>query len=465
MLDLLEYAVKQAEKEGASQAEAFYFSENRSRTTIEKKQVKISEKKYDAGIGIRVSLKKAGGFSIGFAYLTNLTKEAAALTARQAMKVATFKKPDKDFKSFQERKPASEVKKIYDKAIAEIEPEKIVALANDLIKTASIDKRITTIGGGISVSAGKVALANSLGVSGGFNISACGMGAYVVAQEADSVAVGWDEYTNCFYNEEKAHSIFKNAANNALKQLHPKTIKTEKIDLLMQPQALAYLLAFTLIPEVMADSVQKQQSPFVGKLNQTIASSNVSVTDDAHVPQAIGSKPFDDEGCPTQATKVIEKGTLKSFLYNSYTANKDKVKSSGNSLRSLGVFWGAKPRYSVEPLIGPTNFRVFAGVKNAEASLEEVISDVKNGVITKGVIGAHTANAPSGEFSVALDMAFKVEKGEITYPIKQAMIGGNIQDFLKNVSMFADDTTQVGLEPNTALIAPTILVRNVTVSG
>lgn len=463
MLDLLEYTVRQAEKRGASQAEAFYSAENRLRTTIEKKQVKISEKKYDAGIGVRVALKKTHGFSIGFSYFTDLNKESAAKTVLQALKVASFKKRDKDFKSFQERKPASAIKKIYDKAIAKIDPETMVNLASDLIKTASIDKRITTINGGISVGTGKIAIANSLGVSGKFNITSYGLGAYVVAQEADSVAVGWDTYSNCFYNQDQAYTAFKNAAANALKQLHPRTIKTEKMDLILQPQALTYLLAFTLIPEILANNIQRLQSPFVGKLNQRIATPNLSVVDDAHVPQALGSRPFDDEGCPTQTTKIIEKGTLKSFLYNSYTANKDKVKSTGNSIRSLGGFSG-KPRYNVEPLIGPANFRVLAGVKSAQCSFEEVVSEVRNGVITKGVIGAHTANAPSGEFSVALDMAFKVDKGEITYPIKQAMVGGNIQDLLRNITMFADDTTQVGLE-RSSVIAPTILVRNVAVSG
>ena len=117
-----------------------------------------------------------------------------------------------------------------------------------------------------------------------------------------------------------------------------------------------------------------------------------------------------------------------------------------------------------EPLIGPTNLKVSAAGKSAQDSLDQAINEVKNGVITKGVIGAHTANAPSGEFSVAVDMAFKIEKGEITHPIKQAMIGGNIQDFIKNITMFADDTTQVGFE-NASVITPTILVKNVTVSG
>ena len=67
-------------------------------------------------------------------------------------------------------------------------------------------------------------------------------------------------------------------------------------------------------------------------------------------------------------------------------------------------------------------------------------------------------------FPVALDMAFKIEKGEINYPVKQAMIGGNIQGILKNIIMLTDDTTQVGFEHAT-VITPTILVKNVTVSG
>jgi PmbA protein len=464
MQELLEYAIKQAEKRGATQAEAFYSAENRLQTTIEKKQVKISEKKYDAGIGIRVAVKKTGGYSIGFAYLTNLTKETAAKTVQQALKVASFKKPDRDFKSFQERKPAKTVQKIFDKTIAKVEPETIADLANDLIKAASSDNRITTIIGGINLRTGRVDIANSLGVSGEFNTSGYGVSAYAVAQETDSIGVGWDEYSNCCYNEKEAYAIFKNATNGALKQLHPRAIKTEKIDLLIQPQALTSILAFTLIPEVMANNIQRQQSPFVGRLNQTIASTNLSVIDDAHVPQALGSKPFDDEGCPTQMTKIIERGVLRNFLHNSYTAKKDKVKPTGNSLRSLGVLGSMRPKYSVEPVIGPTNFEVSAEVKGAQSSFDEVVSEVKNGVISKGVVGAHTANAPSGEFSVALDMAFKIEKGEIACPIKQAMIGGNIQDFIKNIAMFADDTTQVGFE-HASVIAPTILVKNITVSG
>jgi len=462
MLSLLEYAVKKAEKQGASQAEAYFNGADRLRTSIEKKQVKISEKKTDAGIGIRVAVKKTGGYSIGFAYLTNLTKKAADDGVKQALKVASFKKPDPDFKSFQEHRPAKTVKKIYDKRVAKIEPEKIVDLAADLVKAAATDKRITTIGGMLGLGTVKTAIVNSLGVSGEFERTGYGAFGYAVAQEKGSVGVGGDSFTDCFFNEEDAFTVFKNARDLSIRQLNPKTVKTQKMDLLLQPEALAFLLAFTLIPEVRADNIQKRQSPFVGKIGQMVASENLTVIDDGSIPQATGSKPFDDEGCPTQTTAIINKGRLQSFLYNSYTAKKDNVTSTGNAARTLGAFT-EKPKYAVEPIIGPTNFQLCAGKKAAEDKFDDVVSEVKNGIIAKEVIGAHTANAASGEFSVVLDTAFKVEKGEIAYPVKQAMLGGNILDALKNVTLFADDLKQVGLEQT--LISPTILIKDVIVSG
>ena len=460
MQDLLEYAIKKAEKQGASQAEAYFTSGDTLRVGIEKKQVKMSEKKHDAGMSVRVAVKSKNGFSIGFAYLTDLTEKAADAAVKQAFKVASCKKPDPDFKSFPERKPAKSVQKIYDKKVAVIEPDRIVDLAADLIKSIDIDKRIATIGGGLGVGSVKVALVNSLGVRGEYEKTSYGAYGYVVAKEKDSVGVGGDGYSSCFFNEEKAYVAFKNAQEIGLRQLNPRTVKPQKMDVLLQPEALGFLLASTLIPEVRADNVQKKQSPFVGKLNQMIASENLTILDDGLIPEAMGSRPFDDEGYPTQTTTVIGKGQLKTFLHNSYTAGKDKVKSTGNAARTLGIFTD-KPKYTAEPIVGPNNFKLQPAKKSVEDKFDGVIKEVKNGIIAKEVIGAHTANAASGEFSVVLDSAFKIEKGEIVYPVKQAMLGGNIIEALKNIALFADDVKQVG----ESLIAPTILIKDVRISG
>jgi len=464
MQDLLEYIIKKAEKQGASQAEAFYHGADILRMGIEKKQVKISEKKYDAGIGMRVAVKKKAGFSVGFAYVTNLTKKTADDTVRRALKVASFKKPDTDFKSFQERKPTKTAKQIYDKQIVKMEPEKIVDLATRLIKTVETDKRITTISGGLGLGTYKVAIANSLGVSGEFEKTGYGAYGYVVAQEKGSVGVAGDGYSSCFFNEDKAFTTFKNARDLALRQLSPKTVKTGKMDVLLQPDALAFLLQFTLIPEVRADNIQKKQSPFVGKMGEVVASESLTVIDDGLIPQAVSSKPFDDEGCPTQTTTIINEGQLQNFLYNSYAAGKDNVPSTGNAARMLGGFT-YKPKYAAEPIIGPTNFKLSAGKKSAETKFDNMVNGVKNGVIAKEVIGAHTANLSSGEFSVVLDTAFKIEKGEIVYPVKQAMLGGNILDALKSVTLFADDWKQAQIGREEVLISPTVLIKDVKVSG
>lgn len=460
MQDLLEYTIKKAEKQGARQAEAYLIGGDTLRVGIEKKQVKMSEKKHDAGMSVRVATKSKNGFSIGFAYLTDLTQKTADATVKQALRVASCKKPDPDFKSFPERKPAKSIQRIHDKRIVAIEPDKIVDLATDLIKSIDVDKRIATIGGGLGVGSVKVTIANSLGVRGEYEKTSYSAYGYVVAKEKDSVGVGGDSYSSCFFNEEKAYSSFKNAQETALKQLNPRTVKTQKMDVLLQPEALSYLLVETLIPEVRADNIQKKQSPFVGKLNQMIASENLTVVDDGLIPQAMGSRPFDDEGCPTQTTTVIGKGQLKNFLHNSYTAGKDKVKSTGNAARTLGIFTD-KPKYTVEPIVGPNNFKLQPAKKSVEDKFDEVIKEVKNGIIAKEVIGAHTANAASGEFSVVLDSAFKIEKGEIVYAVKQAMLGGNVTELLKSVALFADDVKQVG----ESLIAPTILIKDVRVSG
>ena len=460
MLDLLEYIVKKAEKQGAKQAEAFFFGSDMLRVGMEKKQVKMSEKKHDAGIGMRVVVKKTGGYSVGFGYLTSLTKKAADTATKQALKVASFKKPDSDFKSFQEHKPTRKVAKIYDKRIGTMPPEEIVNLAADILKTVETDKRIATISGSLGLGVAKVAITNSLGVVGEYEKTGYGAFGFVVTEEKGSVGVGSDGQTDCFFNERIAYTAFKNACDLAIKQLNPKTVKTEQIDVLLQPEALSFLLAFTLMSEVRSDNIQKRQSPFVGKLKQIVASENLMVIDDGLLPKASGSKPFDDEGCPTQTTTVINKGRLENFLYNTYTAGKDKVSSTGNAARTFGGFTD-KPKYAVEPIIGPNNFKLCAAKKSAEVKFDDIISEVKNGIIAKEVIGAHTANAASGEFSVVLDSAFKIEKGEVVYPVKQAMLGGNIVDALRSVALFADDVKQVG----DALISPTILIKDVKVSG
>jgi len=464
MMDTLAHVVRGAEKKGATDAEAFYFKRNELQVRAENKQVKIGEWKSDAGIGMRLAVKRDGGFSQGFAYSTDFSKAGLDKAVGHAFNVGSARKPDRFFKGFCERDTFQSVEGIYDKRIPELPPEQAIDLVNGQIEAALIDSRVHTVKGLTFLLTTEIAVANSHGVSGEFETTGFSSGIYVLAKEGDSQGVWSDDYVSCRYTEDEPTKMVEGITKSAVQQLHAKPIEAGKMDLVMTPDALAELLIYTFILEARADRVQKSQSPLAGKLGQPIGSEVLTVLNDGLAPEAMGSRVFDDEGVPTRRTTLIEKGVLKGFLYDTYTARRDSVQSTGNALRY--ALLQLVPKYKLEPLVGPTNVVVQPG----KTSREGLIREVKNGIFTKSFIGAHTSNSESGAFSVMPYCAFKVEDGEIKYPIKEAMIGGDILTLLKNVEIVANDVKQVlfyeaALLRDSALIAPSVLVRNVSVSG
>jgi len=464
MIETLEYVINKADRIGASQAEAFFFKKTEIEIRAEKKEVKIGGLKSDVGTGVRLALRRNGGFSLGYTYTTDFSKEALEEAVRQALKICYARKPDPDFKSFPEKSPHKPVPNIYDKRISELPAEEAINLVHQQIETASSDKRVKTIRCLTNLSVSEVAILNSLGVSGNYNASSLYTYVYVLAEEKGSSGVGWEDYTNCFFTTDEPIKIAEEAMNLAIQQLHAKPIEKGRMDLIISPDALAKLLIYTFIQEVRADRIQKLQSPFVGKLNQEIASQKLTILDDGRIPRAVGSKPFDDEGVSTARTTIIEKGMLKNFLYDTYCAKKEETKSTGNSLRH--ALLQVVPKYKMEPSIGPTNMVVKAGT----TPLDYIIKEAKNGVITKDFIGTHTSNPQSGTFSIAPHCAFKIENGEIKHPIKEAMIGGDIPTLLKSIEIVGKDVKHVllydaALLKDATLIAPSMLVKDVSVSA
>jgi PmbA protein len=464
MLDALTYVIEKAEKEGANEAEAFYAKRNELQVRAENKQVKIGEWKSDAGIGIRLAIKREGGFSQGFAYSTDFSQSALNEAIKQALKVGKTREPDPDFKGFCHKKPVQSLTQVYDKRISEISPEEAIDLVNCQITASLTDKRVETVRGLTFLLTTETAICNSNGISGSYETTGFYSSLYVLAKEANSQGAWQDDYANCYYSKEEPIKMAENAAKLAIQQLHAKTIESGKMDLVMAPDALAELFIYTLILELRADRVQKLQSPLVGKLNQTVGSELLTILNDAHASKAMGSRLFDDEGVPTKKMPLIEKGILKSFLYDTYTARKDGVESTGNALRY--ALLQIVPKYKMEPTIGPTNIVVQPG----KASEEDIIEDVKKGIYTKDFIGAHTSNVESGVFSIMPYGAFKIEDGEMRYPIKEAMIGGDILTLLKNVEAVANNVKQVSfynaaLLKDATLIAPSIRVKDVSISA
>ncbi len=157
----------------------------------------------------------------------------------------------------------------------------------------------------------------------------------------------------------------------------------------------------------------------------------------ALLPDGMNSSAFDGEGVPSHRTELINKGVLKGFLYDSYTGGKVGIKSTGNAVRS---------GYSDLPHVGIRNLIV------SSSDPHDLLAETK-GYIVNSLIGAHTANPISGDFSVEAKNCFFAAPGEDTKPIRSLMIAGNIFELLKDIEV-GTDVRILG-----SIVTPTVRLR------
>ena len=445
MLRLAENAVSTALKKGAADAEAYVYEGQATNVGIERGQISKSNRIIDRGLGVRVGVNKA----VGFAY-TNIIEEQDAVedTILRALSAARASKPDPDWNGFPEKRSYADAEKNYDRKIHKLHSEGLVELASSMLDAAvSVNKRVFPIEGGAGAAYLSSAIANSNGVAA-FDrgtIMECSLAA--VAKEKNRVT------PVCFeFNAERAYAVDpewvgKEAARLAVSALKTKSIKTETTKLVLTPFALQGLLYYTLINAVKADNVQRNQSPFKGRVGEKVASEHVTIYDDGLFPGGLRTWAFDGEGVPQQKTPLIEKGVLRGFLYDNYAAKKEGLESTGNASRA---------GYLSTPTIEATNFHMTPGNKTAD----ELIREVDDGLLIYYLQGAHSSNPVSGEFSVVATPAWKIKKGEVAHATRGVMLAGNIFEAFKNVSIVANNERKMG-----QLIAPWILVENVRVIG
>jgi len=445
MIDLAEKAVQTALGKGAAEAEAYVYEGQGTNIGIELGQISKTNRIIDRGLGIRVVANKA----VGFAY-TNIAEDAKAVegAVSGALSAARASKPDPEWRGLPEKKPYASTEKTFDQKIVELDVEELVSVASTMLDAAmGVDKRVYPIEGGVGCAYIANAIANSSGVVGFDRGTVVECSVATLAKEGGSVT------PVCFeFNAGRSFSlnpawIGKEAAKLALSALKPKKIETKTTTVILTPFALQELFAYTLINAVHADSVQRNQSAFKGKIGEKVASENFTVYDDGLFAGGMRTWAFDAEGVPHQKTAVIKEGVLKGFLYDNYSAKKDGAASTGNASR-MG--------YLSTPSVDATNFHVMPG----NASPEKMLSEIKEGLIVYYLQGAHSSNPVSGEFSVVATPAWKIEKGAIAHSTSGVMLAGNIFDVLKNISVVGSNERQMG-----QLIAPWVVVENLRVIG
>ena len=307
------------------------------------------------------------------------------------------------------------------------------------------DPRITNSEGAeFSNQFGRVVYANSEGFAGEYAGSTFGHSVAPVATENGSMQRDyWYSSNRKFAKLESPTSVGKKAAQRVLRRLGARKVKTCTAPVVFDPEKAASLLR-NLASAISGYALYKGASFLAGKLGTKIGSRLLSVIDDATIPGALASRPFDGEGLPTRKKMIVENGELQSYLLDTYSGKKLGMKSTGNASRSVGD----------APGVAPANFYLSPG-KDAP---EQIIKSVKGGLYITEMIG-FGVNMVTGDYSRGA-AGIWIENGELVFPVEEVTIAGNLKAMFQNIEMVGND-----LEMRGRIAAPTIMIANMTIAG
>jgi PmbA protein len=290
----------------------------------------------------------------------------------------------------------------------------------------------------------RILFANSHGFAGEYRASSASLSVTPVAKgDGGMQRDGWYSVARRLHRLESPEAVGRIAARRTLRRLGARKVATQEVPVVFDPNMAASLLG-SLCSAVSGSTIYRGTSFLAGKLGEHVTAPGLSVVDDGRMPGGLGSRPFDGEGLPTRRTVVIQDGVLTSYLLDTYTGRKLGLASTGNASRSLGQ----------RPTVGPTNFHVVPGVH----SPEEIIRSVDRGLYVTEMIG-FGVNLVTGDYSRGA-VGIWIEKGELTHPVEEVTIAGNLKDMLCGIEMIGSD-----LEWRSPIASPTLKIARMTVAG
>jgi len=442
-IELARHAVREAGRQGAHTAEAYIIDSRSLLIEVADQAVETLKFANDTGVGVRIVSDQG---QVGFAFATDITPASLDDIVRQAIANSRSTFPDK-----YNRLPAppAEVPDMHllDPAIAVAPVEEKIVLAKAVEAAArSADGRVRRTERCVYEDAEYgVAIANSRDLAVAYRSGYCGLYGVVLAEDGGDVQTG----LGLGYARDLAaldpEAVGREAAHEACALLGAKEIGTVKAALVLPPYIVTNFFS-VLVPALSADAAQRGRSLFAGRVGRKVASPLLTLIDDGRLDGGIASSPVDGEGVPTGRTELIAGGELKGFLHNTYTAAREGTASTGNGVRRS--FRGL-------PEVGPTNI-YFAG---GTTPRDELIRNVREGLYVTSVMGMHTANPISGDFSVGA-AGIWIKDGEFAQPVRGVAIAGNILDLLGEVDTVGADLRFFGSQG-----APTLRIARISISG
>ncbi len=418
-------------------AEVFVSEGESTPVSFEAEKLKEISTRQTWGLGIRVFVNGRMGVSS-----TNDPNKAEELVDR-AIELARYG-PESEL-NLPEPSPNTPAIETYDPAIEEVTTEAMVDAGRRLLNDAKPLEPEALYGASLTHSTSRFAFLNSNGVSFGHRKS--GFGLFVsgtLIRGTDMFFIGEGDRGCSPDWDMQRHIDGMRQQIKWGKEIAP--TPAGHMPVLFMPRAVSSVLLGPFLSGINGKTVLQGSSPLGGRIGEQVFDSRLTIVDDPTLPLKPPSRSYDDEGVPSRRQFLVEDGVLRTILYELQSASKAGVEPTSSASRGLGAMPGA----------GTTHLSIKAG----DASFDDMLRTMGDGVIVERLIGMGQGNVLGGDAGGNILLGYRVQGGEVVGRVKDTMLHCNIYDILKDITAIGAETTELG----GSLSTPAILCDGVSIA-
>src|SRR5690348_113339 len=445
--------VSRAQRAGASDAEVTIREGDEFSTTVRMGQVETLKESGSRGMGIRVLVAGANGYRVASTTSSDFSEEGIDHLVSGAIALArvTSEDPFAGLAAPEEFGQLEGDLALYHDDVYSLPTADRIEYARRAEAAAlAADTRITNSdGGSFDAATGRRVFANSRGFAGEYRASSCSIAVSAIAlgQNGEMQRDYWYTYARSLAKLDTPESVGAAEARRTLRRLDARRVRTQQVPLVFAPEVARSLIG-AIFDAASGDSIYRGASFFTGLLGQQVAAPSITVIDDSTIPGGFGTSPFDGEGLRSRRTVIIQNGVLANYLLNTYTARKLGMKSTGNAARGLAG----------NPGTGAGNLFLQPPTHSDAQSPEDILRGVPSGLYVTSLMG-HGVNMVTGDYSRGA-AGLWIENGELTFPVQEITIAGNLKDMFRNITAIAND-----LVFRSSVASPTLRIDGMTVAG
>ena len=424
------YCLDLAKKLGATDASVNVGSSISETVNFRNKNLDESNRSDNLGVDITTYIgKKKSSISS-----SNLLQDNLNILIEKCIET-TKNTPEDEFNSLPDKDLlAKEVKELNLYDDTHIKNDDKIKYLSRLENSASSDKKIVNTESSFTEDKSNFILANSDGFCKGFKTSSFVASSVTVAKDDKSMERDYEYTLKCHLDDIKnAEELGKAAAEQTIRKLNPKKIGSEKIAIIFDKRIAKGILS-TFASAISSSAISRGTTFLKDKIDKKIFSGSINIFDKPDISKGLGSKSFDSEGVKTETLRLVEQGTLKHYLIDTYNGKKLNLKSNGRCGGTSNLYFD-----------------------NGKTSYNELLNSSPKCLYITETIG-HGSNIITGDYSVGAT-GFLVENGEFKYPINEITIAGNFKDMFQNITLAND------LEFEYSTNSPTMMIEGMVVAG